>query len=75
MNERWNFFSFRHVQPPIEWVPNGPLSGVKAAGLWSWQSPPSSSEIKNVWSYTSIYPIRLHGVVLNLAVDVLMRST
>jgi len=28
-------------------------------------SPPSSSEVKNAWSYTSTPPIRLHGVVLN----------
>jgi hypothetical protein len=27
------------------------------------QSPPSSAEVKNAWSYTSIPPIRLYGVV------------
>jgi len=27
-------------------------------------SPPSSAEVKNVWIYTSLPPIRLHGVVL-----------
>jgi len=28
-------------------------------------SPPSSAEIKQVWSYTSTPPVCLHGVVLN----------
>jgi len=28
-------------------------------------SPPRSVEVKNEWSYTSIPPIRLHGVVLS----------
>jgi len=28
-------------------------------------SPPSSAEIKNAWSYTANSPIRLHGVVLS----------
>jgi hypothetical protein len=28
-------------------------------------SPPSSAEFKNAWNYTSIPPIRLHGVVLS----------
>jgi len=28
-------------------------------------SNPYSAEVKNVWSYTSIPPIRLHGVVFN----------
>jgi hypothetical protein len=27
--------------------------------------PPSSAEVKNAWSYTSIPPIHLHGVVLS----------
>jgi hypothetical protein len=28
-------------------------------------SPPSTAKVKNIWSYTSTHPIRLHGVVLN----------
>jgi hypothetical protein len=28
-------------------------------------SPPSSEEVKNVWSYTSTPPICLHSMVLN----------
>jgi len=28
-------------------------------------SPPTSAEVKNAWSYASIPPLRLRGVVLN----------
>jgi hypothetical protein len=28
-------------------------------------SPPSSADVKNAWSYTSIPPIYLHGVALS----------
>jgi hypothetical protein len=28
-------------------------------------SPPSNAEDKNAWSYTSMYPMRLLGVVLS----------
>jgi hypothetical protein len=35
-------------------------TGDKAAGREADNSPPSSAEVKNAWSYTSI---RLHGVV------------
>jgi len=38
----------------------GSFPGDKVAGEWSW---PLIS-MKNVWSYTSTPPIRLHGVVL-----------
>jgi hypothetical protein len=38
--------------------------GGKAAGCEVEHSPPSSAEVKNVWSYTST-PIRLHRVVLS----------
>jgi hypothetical protein len=29
-------------------------------------SPPFSVEVKNAWSYASVPPVRLHGVVLSL---------
>jgi hypothetical protein len=38
--------------------------GVKWLGSEVCHSPPPSAEVKNVWSYTSTPPIRLHGVVL-----------
>jgi hypothetical protein len=28
-------------------------------------SPPTSAEVKKIWTYTSTPPIRLHGVMLN----------
>jgi hypothetical protein len=34
----------------------GSFPGGKAAGAWTDHSPPSSAEVKNVWSYTSIHP-------------------
>jgi hypothetical protein len=53
------------AHPPIQWV-SGTLSlGVKRPGREPDHSPPSSAEVKNACSYTSIDPIRLHGVVLS----------
>jgi hypothetical protein len=43
----------------------GPFPGVKRPGREADHSPPSSVEVKNVWSYTSTPPIFLHGVVLS----------
>jgi hypothetical protein len=52
------------TQPPIQWVPGDLSQGVKLPGHEAHHSSPSSAEVKNAWSYTSIPPIRLHGVVL-----------
>jgi hypothetical protein len=53
------------TQPPIQWVP-GPLSPrVKRPVREADNSHSSSAEVKNVWSYTSIPPTLLQGVVLN----------
>jgi hypothetical protein len=38
--------------------------GEKRLGSDIDHSPPSSVEVKNEWSYTSILPVRLHGVVI-----------
>jgi hypothetical protein len=38
---------------------------VKRPGREADNSSPSSAEVKNAWSYTSITPIRLHGMVLS----------
>jgi hypothetical protein len=43
----------------------GSFTGVKRPGRDADQSPPSSAEVKNMWSYTSIPPIYLHGVMLS----------
>jgi hypothetical protein len=41
------------TQPPIQWVP-GPLSlGAKWPGCEADDSPPSSADVRNTWSYTS----------------------
>jgi len=50
------------TQPPIQWVPE-----VKRPGHEADYSPPSSAEVSNAWSYTSIPPLRLHGVVFILS--------
>jgi len=39
--------------------------GAKRPGRVADHSPPSSAEVKNVWSYTSALSIRLHGMVLS----------
>jgi hypothetical protein len=52
------------TQPPIQWVSGALSLGVKRPGREADHSPPSSAEVKNVWSYTSTPPIRLHGMVL-----------
>jgi hypothetical protein len=42
-----------HSQPPIQWVPGALSLGVKRPGREADNSPPSSVEVKNAWSYTS----------------------
>jgi hypothetical protein len=41
------------TQSPIQWVPGDLSPGVKRPGRVADQSFPSSSEVKNTWSYTS----------------------
>jgi hypothetical protein len=53
------------TQPPIQWVPGALSLGVKRPGREADHLPPSSAEVKNAWSYTSIPPMCLHGVVLS----------
>jgi hypothetical protein len=53
------------TQPLIQLVRRALFLGVKRAGREADHSHPSSAEVKNAWSYTSIPPIRLHGVVLS----------
>jgi hypothetical protein len=57
--------TLRPIQPPIQWVPGAISPGVKRQGREADHSPPSSAEVKNVWSYTFTPPLRLHGVVLS----------
>jgi len=53
------------TQPPAQWVPRAFSFMVKRPGLEADQSPPSSTQVKNAWIYTSTSPKRLHGVVLS----------
>jgi hypothetical protein len=51
------------TQPPIRWVPGALSLGIKRPGREADHSPPSSTEVKHAWSYTSTPPIRFHGVL------------
>jgi hypothetical protein len=42
------------TQPPIQWVSAAPSLGVKRPGCEADRSHPSSGEVKNAWSYTSL---------------------
>jgi hypothetical protein len=53
------------TQPSIQWVPGALSLGVKRPWREADHSSPSSTEVKNEWSYKSTPPIRLHGVVLS----------
>jgi hypothetical protein len=53
------------TQPPIQWWPVALSLGVKRPGREADHSLPSSAEVKNAWSYTSVPPLHLHGVVLS----------
>jgi hypothetical protein len=41
------------IQPPIQWVPGVLSLGEKRPEREADNSPPSSAEVKNAWSYTS----------------------
>jgi hypothetical protein len=55
----------RLTQPPIQCAPGVLSLGVKRQGREADHSPPFSAEVENAWSYISIPPVRLHGVVLS----------
>jgi hypothetical protein len=46
-------------------VPEALSLGVKQPGCEADHSPPSSAEVKDVWSCFSTPPVHLHGMVLN----------
>jgi hypothetical protein len=53
------------IHPPIHWVPGALSVGVKRPERETDHLPPSSAEVKNAWSCTSILPIHLQFMVLN----------
>jgi hypothetical protein len=55
--------------PSVAWVPRF-FSGVTLSGSEVNQSPPSISEVKNEWRYTSTPPICLYGVNKKLYLDI-----
>jgi hypothetical protein len=55
------------TQPPIQCIPGALSLRVKQLGHEADHQPPSSAEVKYVWSYTSITPTHLHGMVLSQA--------
>jgi hypothetical protein len=60
-----NCWPLEPTQPPIQWVPGALSLGVKRPGRDDDHSSPSSVEVRNVWSYNSTPPMRLHDVVLS----------
>jgi hypothetical protein len=48
--------SVGRTHPPIHWVLGGPFFGVERPGRGADSSPPSSTKVKNAWSYTSTHP-------------------
>jgi hypothetical protein len=52
-------------QPPIQRIPGALSLGVKRPRRETDHSPPYRAEVKNMCSYTSTLPIRLHGVAFN----------
>jgi hypothetical protein len=54
------------TEPLIQWVPGALSPKIKLLGRENDHSPPSNVEVKNVWSYTSTLPIRLHDVMISL---------
>jgi hypothetical protein len=55
----------RPTRPPSQRVPGTLSPGVKRPGHEADHSLPFSAKVKNAWSYTSVLPIRLYGVVLS----------
>jgi hypothetical protein len=68
----WKFFSLP-PSPDRLWGPprlpsmgtRDSFPGVKRPRHEADYSPPFSAEVKKEWSYTSVLPVHLHGVVLS----------
>jgi len=57
------------TQPPIQWKRGALSLGIKQLGREANHSPPSSVEVKKAWSYISIPPVCLHGMVLSYSTE------
>jgi hypothetical protein len=51
------------THPPILWVLGGSFFGGKVAGEWSRPLTSNCAVVDKAWSYTSILPIRIQGVL------------
>jgi hypothetical protein len=58
------------TRPPIQRILETPTLGVKRPGREADQSSPSSTEVKNAWSYTSTNPIHLRGVLFSYSAGI-----
>jgi len=61
-NDKWFVSSEKHGAPQFSGY-HGSFLGVKRPGRDVDHSPPSSAELKNIWSYTSIPLLRLSAFV------------
>jgi len=50
-------------QPQVQLVPGVPFSGGKAAGVWRWQPLHLAPRLKKEYSYVSIRPLDLYGLL------------
>jgi hypothetical protein len=48
--------ALRSTQPPIQWIPGAVSQEAKQLGREADHSPPTSSELKKMWIYTSTSP-------------------
>jgi hypothetical protein len=53
---------------PIQWVPGTLSPEVERPGRDADHSPPTSTEVRKIWLYTSTPPICVHGVGLIILV-------
>jgi hypothetical protein len=52
------------IRPSNQWVLGALSPGIKWPGREVYYSRPTSTEVKNAWSYTSTPPVGLHSVML-----------
>jgi len=53
------------TQPPIQWLTRALFLGIKPPRREADHAPPSSTKVKDAWSYTSPTSVSLYGVVLS----------
>jgi len=69
----WDFFCLATAsrlvlgptQPPSQWVPGALSPGLMRPEREACHSPPSCTEVKKAWGYTSTLPVCISGMVLD----------